>query len=327
MYNGRIYGLCRDADGSISRIFKDGRVLCEYHYDAWGNCETEIEPINELMAEYLGEQFLADEQFVIENNPFRWKGFYYDADNAVYRINGRCYSPTLMQYLQPDLTTITPETTNGLDLYCFANNNPVSIWIGGISGGNSGANYGKLSNSSNILGALGSLINAFAFFDQWSSCLSGGLDAGLNYWGPEGFGLQFLGKYSSLLKKFGIGMTVVSNALSLGSSIYNNINNPNYTTAEAIGASFMDAAYYTVKGLGSYWLGNQLGKVAATVGIAAGSAVLGTTVFGTTIGFVGALAIGGGVTFLVGMAGAVAIYYLGELIDNGWEWLKKQIFE
>ena len=27
------------------------------------------------------------------------------------------------------------------------------------------------------------------------------------------------------------------------------------------------------------------------------------------------------------IAGAVAIYYLGEWIDDGWEWLKKQIFE
>ena len=35
----------------------------------------------------------------------------------------------------------------------------------------------------------------------------------------------------------------------------------------------------------------------------------------------------GGVAFLVGIAGAVAIYYLGEWIDDGWEWLKKQIFE
>ena len=132
VYKNRIYKLMRDPDGSVSRIFSDGTTICEYHYDAWGNCETQIGPLDE----YWGER--TDDRFVIANNPFRWKGFYYDADNAVYRINGRCYSPTLMQYLQPDLTTITPEKTNGLDLYCFANNNPVSVRIGGISGGNSG---------------------------------------------------------------------------------------------------------------------------------------------------------------------------------------------
>ena len=52
-----------------------------------------------------------------------------------------------MQFLQPDLSALNPETTNGLDLYCFANNNPISVRIGGISGGNSGAYYGKLSKS------------------------------------------------------------------------------------------------------------------------------------------------------------------------------------
>lgn len=132
VYKNRIYKLMRDPDGSVSRIFSDGTTICEYHYDAWGNCETQIGPLDE----YWGER--TDDRFVIANNPFRWKGFYYDADNAVYRINGRCYSPTLMQYLQPDLSTITPEKTNGLDLYCFANNNPVSVRIGGIVGGNSG---------------------------------------------------------------------------------------------------------------------------------------------------------------------------------------------
>ena len=40
-----------------------------------------------------------------------------------------------------------------------------------------------------------------------------------------------------------------------------------------------------------------------------------------------ALAIGGGVAVLVGIAGAVAIYHLGELLDEGWNWIKEQIFE
>ena len=39
------------------------------------------------------------------------------------------------------------------------------------------------------------------------------------------------------------------------------------------------------------------------------------------------IAAGGLVAIGIGLAGAVAIYYLGEWIDDGWEWLKKQIFE
>ena len=195
--------------------------------------------------------------------------------------------------------------------------------VGGLNSGY----HGTISNSSNILGALGTLSTAFGLFDQWSGYLSGGLDAGLAYWGPEGFGFQFLGKYSSALKKFGIGMTIAGNVLSWGSSVYNNFNNPNYSTGEAIGASFMDAAYYTGKGVGTYWLGKKFGELALTLGIAAGSAALGATAFGTTIGFVGAFAIGGGVAILAGIVGAVAIYYIGEGADWLYGKFKEWIFE
>ena len=261
----------------------------------------------------------------------------------MYYLQSRYYDQKTGRFIQPaDVSTLNPSSINGLNLYSYANNNPIGIAYrssgSGTNGGmvssiassvgglNSGY-HGTISNSSNILGALGTLSTAFGLFDQWSGYLSGGLDAGLAYWGPEGFGFQFLGKYSSALKKFGIGMTIAGNVLSWGSSVYNNFNNPNYSTGEAIGASFMDAAYYTGKGFGTYWLGSKVGELAVTAGITAGSAALGATAFGTTIGFVGAFAIGGGVAVLVGIAGAVAIYYLGEWIDDGWEWLKKQIFE
>ena len=89
----------------------------------------------------------------------------------------------------------------------------------------------------------------------------------------------------------------------------------------------MDAAYYTFKGIGTYFLGKLVTKLVFASGIAVGCATLGLTIFGTTIGFIGALAIGGAVSLVVGFVGAVAIYYLGEWIDDGWEWLKKQIFE
>ena len=253
------------------------------------------------------------------------------------------YSPDLCRFIQPvGLSTLNLSSINGLNLYSYANNNPISIAYSssGVGGGMvnliassvGGLNFGyhgTISNSSNILGALGTLSTAFGLFDQWSGYLSGGLDAGLAYWGTEGFGFQFLGKYSSALKKFSIGMTIAGNVLSWGSSLYNNFNNLNYSTGEAIGASFMDAAYYTGKGFGTYWLGSKVGELAVTAGITVGSSILIGAPAMWGAGLVAGLSIaaGGLVAIGIGLAGAVAIYYLGEWIDDGWEWLKKQIFE
>ena len=85
---------------------------------------------------------------------------------------------------------------------------------------NSGISNNKLgnlySNSINIMGGLHALSSAFAFVDQWSGFLNGGLDGGLGYCGPEEFGIQSLGKYSSMVSKFGKGMIIACSILSWG---------------------------------------------------------------------------------------------------------------
>lgn len=84
----------------------------------------------------------------------------------------------------------------------------------------------------------------------------------------------------------------------------------------------MDAAYYTLKGLGTHYAGVVLGKAAVGLSVAAGCAAISYL----GVGIVGALAIGGGIAVLIGIAGAVAIYYLGEFLDGIWESFKEQIF-
>ncbi len=213
----------------------------------------------------------------------------------------------------------------------FAYNSSVSNVETGIGTFNSVINSGiynnkpgnLYSNSINIIGGLHALSSAFAFVDQWSGFLSGGVDGGLGYWGSEGFGIQSLERYSSMVSKFGKGMIIAGSILSWGSSVYNNFDNPNYTMREAFRASAMDAGYYIAKGIGTYHAGIGVGKAAVGLGIVAGGAAI--TYLG--VGFAGALAIGGGVAVVVGIAGAVAIYYLGELLDYGWSELKKALFE
>ena len=330
-YNGLRYHYQRNIQGDIIRIFNDyGELEAQYIYDAWGNHKV-------LDANGVENTSLS---FIGNINPFRYRGYYYDAETGLYYFQTRYYDSTIGRFIQPaDVSSLNPQSINGLNLYTYAVNNPISFAynssvsnvgtaIGSVNSAmNSGISNNKLgnlySNSINIMGGLHALSSAFAFVDQWSGFLSGGIDGGLGYWGPEGFGIQSLGKYSSMVSKFGKGMIIAGSILSWGSSVYNNFNNPNYTMGEAFGASAMDAGYYTAKGVGTYYAGIGVGKAAVGLGIAAGGAAI--TYLG--VGFAGALAIGGGVAVVVGIAGAVAIYYLGELLDYGWSELKKALFE
>ena len=152
--------------------------------------------------------------------------------------------------------------------------------------------------------------------------MSGGVDAGLNYWGPNGF-IKSLGMYSDALSKFGKGMIIGGSILSWHSSVYNNFSNPQYTAGEAFVASALDAAYYTVKGFATYHAGQAVGNAAVALGLAASGAAI--AYWG--VGFMTAFAIGGGVAVLAGFAGAVALYYLGVGVDYLYEELKKWLFE
>ena len=282
-----------------------------------------------------GNCTISGDTAVAQANPIRYRGYYYDDDTGLYYCNARYYSPKWRRFISPDDTAyLDPSSVNGLNQYCYCGNDPINIVNGcHIEGGFSDNNFNYIgltqsnssipyANGSNLLGSLHALSNAFVFFDKWSGYLSGGIDAGLNYWGPNGF-FKSLGTYSDALSKFGKGMIIAGSILSWHGSVYNNFSNPRYTVGEAFGASVMDAAYYTAKGFATYYAGQAVGNTAFALGLAAGGAAI--AYWG--VGFMTAFAIGGGVAVLAGFAGAVAIYYLGVGVDFLYEEFKKWIFE
>ena len=311
----------------IGIIDNTGETVVKYGYDAYGNCKIDY-TINSDLA---------------HTNPIRYRSYYYDDETQLYWVSSRYYSPELCRFIQPaDVSSLNPQSINGLNLYAYTNNNPINLVCNSFANGISSIssingytgllmNVGSIpnhsnnlySNSINIMGGLHAVSSIFGFVDQWTGYLSGGIDGGLDFWGPDGFGISSFSKYSNALSKFGKGMIIAGSVLSWGSSAHNNFTNPNYTTGEALGATAMDAVYYTGKGIGTYYAGIGVGKAAVGLGIAVGGAAI--TYLG--VGFAGALAIGGGVAVVVGIVGAVAIYYLGELLDYGWSELKKALFD
>ena len=89
-----------------------GNMVAKYLYDAWGNCTISSETTNAIVA---------------NANPIRYRGYYYDDDTGLYYCNARYYSPKWRRFISPDDTAyLDPESVNGLNLYCYCNNDPVN---------------------------------------------------------------------------------------------------------------------------------------------------------------------------------------------------------
>ncbi|MCM1260428.1 MAG: RHS repeat-associated core domain-containing protein [Prevotella sp.] len=93
-----------------------GKMIGEYIYDGWGNCEVkELSISNDI------------DRCVLYYNPFRYKGYYYDVETGLFYCNSRYYSPELCCWISPDsIEYLDPESVNGLNLYCYCFNNPIN---------------------------------------------------------------------------------------------------------------------------------------------------------------------------------------------------------
>ena len=60
-------------------------------------------------------------------NPFRYKGYYYDEETQLYWVSSRYYSPELCRWISPDsIEYLDPESINGLNLYAYCGNDPIN---------------------------------------------------------------------------------------------------------------------------------------------------------------------------------------------------------
>ena len=104
----------RNLLGDVIGIYTtSGTKVVEYAYDAWGNCTIKNSTTNYNLA---------------HANPIRYRGYYYDEDTKLYYLNARYYSPEFRRFISPDDTSyLNPENVNGLNLYCYCNNDPVNF--------------------------------------------------------------------------------------------------------------------------------------------------------------------------------------------------------
>ena len=97
----------------IGLVDSSGNTVVSYSYDSWGK----ILGITGSMANTLGA-----------DNPFRYKGYYYDAETGLYYIQSRYYDPEICRFISADdvsLLSASPMALTDKNLYAYCDNNPV----------------------------------------------------------------------------------------------------------------------------------------------------------------------------------------------------------
>ena len=125
--NGVISGIRYfDAEGNMTMIYvvtnalgdvialydKNGNAVVEYQYDAWGNI---ISVVNSTEGSILDWN---------EINPFRYRGYYYDAETELYYLQSRYYDAEVGRFINSDVV-LDNRALSGINPFTYCGNNPV----------------------------------------------------------------------------------------------------------------------------------------------------------------------------------------------------------
>ncbi len=117
-YNGNFYHYVRNTFGDVTDIYQSNNWVAHYTYDAFGN-HTVYDPRN--------DSYPTHSSFIGNLNPIRYRSYFYDTDLGLYYLQSRYYDPQTGRFINADtLDYLEPESVNGLNLYCYCYNNPVS---------------------------------------------------------------------------------------------------------------------------------------------------------------------------------------------------------
>lgn len=149
-----IYNLQGDVVGIMNAA--TGKIVAKYSYDAWGNCTVEN----------------ASGWTVGTNNPFRYRGYYYDTETGLYYVSSRYYDPEICRFINADDASNLGANSDfaSVNLFAYCGNNPVNraddggefwhIVVGAAIGGIIGAVSAAVSGGDAIDIAIGFLAGA-----------------------------------------------------------------------------------------------------------------------------------------------------------------------
>ena len=205
-YNNQMYYYIRNAFKTIEKVIdNNGNIVISYRYDPYGKVIMTTKANNAPI------------------NHFLYKGYYYDDETGLAMVGQRYYSPELCRFIQPaDISNLNPHSINGLNLYAYANNNPIGI------SKSINRSHATLHNGSVMTHIIPSL-NKF---------ISGTSASSKNYWNPYWENKWFDTDWPGFFVLSQEGFEVVNWSLSIyKGSLYfdNNENHSLYISAGNIG--------------------------------------------------------------------------------------------
>ena len=104
----------KDALGNIERIIDStGKTIVKYEYSVWGE---------------LIEEKKIENKKIVEDNPYKYKSYYYDKESGLYYLKSRYYSASLHRFISLDQTEYMEiGSITGLNLYVYCGNDPVNM--------------------------------------------------------------------------------------------------------------------------------------------------------------------------------------------------------
>lgn len=91
---------------------ESGVRVVEYIYDAWGKLIS----TTGTLATTLGA-----------DNPFRYRGYYYDTETGLYYLTTRYYDPEVCRFISADVYMSTGQGVIGGNMWAYCLNNPVAM--------------------------------------------------------------------------------------------------------------------------------------------------------------------------------------------------------
>ena len=112
-YNGTEYFYLRNGQNDVVGLMDgSGTRVVEYTYDAWGKLIS----TTGTLATSLGA-----------DNPFRYRGYYYDTETGLYYLMTRYYDPEICRFISADVYMTTGQGVLGGNMFAYCLNNPVNM--------------------------------------------------------------------------------------------------------------------------------------------------------------------------------------------------------